>query len=146
MLRQRGRPFTRACHAGSSDHSSILMVYGRRNHAAFTSCSICVLSPSCLRRMPALPEQSEAEIRIPAEWLMPGLDLEAVREAQRSDSRATLTGDFLTISGVELTVERRWLREAYWRQARQAVQHGYVYRSSAVAMTVRADRRERDRR
>jgi len=62
---------------------------------------------------PALPEQSEAEIRIPAEWLMPGLDLEAVREAQRSDSQATLTGDFLTISGVELTVERRWLREAF---------------------------------
>ena len=51
----------------------------------------------------------------------------------------------LSISGVELTVERRWLREAFWRQARQAVQHGYVYRSSAVAMTVRADRRERDR-
>jgi hypothetical protein len=94
---------------------------------------------------PALPEPTEAEIRIPADWLMPGLDLAAVREAQRSDSRASLTSDFLTISGVELTVERRWLREAFWRQARQAVQHGYVYRSSAVAMTVRADRRGRDR-
>jgi hypothetical protein len=94
---------------------------------------------------PVLPEP-EAEIRIPADWLMPGLDLEAVREAQRPDSRATLTGDYLAITGVELTVERRWLREAFWRQARQAVQRGYVHRSSAVSMTVRADRRGRDRR
>ena len=88
----------------------------------------------------------EAEIRIPADWLMPGLDLEAVREVQRQDSRATLTADFLTITGLEVTVERRWLREAFWRQAKQAVSHGYVYRSSAVAMTLRADRRGRDRR
>jgi hypothetical protein len=92
-----------------------------------------------------LPDSTEAEIRIPAEWLMPGLDLAAVKEAQRPDSRATLTSEYLTISGVELTVERRWLREAFWRQARQAVHHGYVYRSSGVAMTVRADRRGHDR-
>lgn len=95
---------------------------------------------------PIPTDEPEAEIRIPADWLMPGLDLEAVREAQRPDSRATLTGDFLTINGLEVTVERRWLREAFWRQAKQAVSHGYVYRSSAVAMTLRADRRGRDRR
>ena len=94
---------------------------------------------------PVHADVPEAEIRIPNEWLMPGLDLEVVRVAQRPDSRATLTGDYLTITGVEVTVERRWLREAFWRQAKQAVNHGYVYRSSAVAMTLRADRRGRDR-
>jgi hypothetical protein len=43
-------------------------------------------------------------------------------------------------------VERRWLREAYWRQAKQAITRGYIYRSSAVQVTVRGERREHDRR
>ncbi|HEY9288141.1 MAG TPA: hypothetical protein VIT43_08985 [Candidatus Dormibacteraeota bacterium] len=88
----------------------------------------------------------QAEIEMPADWLMPGLDLDAVRRAQRPDTRASLTGDALTLSGVELVVQRRWLREAFWRQIRQAISRGYIYKSSAVQVTLRGERRERDRR
>ncbi len=91
-------------------------------------------------------ETSDAALEIPADWLMPGLDLQAVREAQREDTVATLTADHLTLSGVELMVERRWLREAYWRQVKQAITRGYIYRSSAVQVTLRGERREHERR
>ena len=91
-------------------------------------------------------ETSDAALEIPADWLMPGLDLQAVREAQRTDTTATLTGDHLTLKGVELVVERRWLREAYWRQTKQAITRGYIYRSSAVQIIVRGERREHERR
>jgi len=91
-------------------------------------------------------ETSDAALEIPADWLMPGLDLQAVREAQRPDTTSTLTGDRLSLKGVELVVERRWLREAYWRQAKQAITHGYIYRSSAVQIVVRGERREHERR
>jgi hypothetical protein len=91
-------------------------------------------------------EPSDAALEIPADWLMPGLDLQAVREAQRPDTVATLTSAHLTLSGVELVVERRWLREAYWRQVKQAISRGYIYRSSAVQVILRGERREHDRR
>jgi hypothetical protein len=87
-----------------------------------------------------------AEIKIPTNWLMPWLDLEMVRQAQRSDTAATLTGDHLSLSGVELVVERRWLREAHWRQVKQAITRGYIYKSSAVQVTLRGERREHERR
>jgi hypothetical protein len=91
-------------------------------------------------------ETSDAALEIPADWLMPGLDLNAVREAQRPDTIATLTAELLTLRGVELVVERRWLREAYWRQVRQAITRGYIYRSSLVQVTLRGERREHERR
>jgi hypothetical protein len=91
-------------------------------------------------------DPSEAAVQIPTDWLMPWLDLEAVRQAQRPDTIATLTADHLTLSGVELVLERRWLREAYWRQVKQAITHGYIYRSSAVQVTLRGERREHERR
>jgi len=91
-------------------------------------------------------DTSDAALEIPADWLMPGLDLEAVREAQREDAVATLTADHLTLRGVELVVERRWLREAHWRQVKQAITRGYIYRSSAVQVTLRGERREHERR
>jgi hypothetical protein len=88
----------------------------------------------------------EAILEIPTEWLMPGLDLEAVRQAQRPDTVATMTGEHLSLSGVELVAERRWLREAYWRQIKQAIARGYIYKSSAVQVTLRGERREHERR
>jgi len=91
-------------------------------------------------------DTSDAALEIPADWLMPGLDLHAVREAQRADTVATLSADHLTLIGVELVVERRWLREAFWRQAKQAITRGYIYRSSAVQVIVRGERREHERR
>jgi hypothetical protein len=91
-------------------------------------------------------ETPQARIEIPSDWLMPWLDLDLVRQAQRPDTLATMTGDALTLAGVELIVERRWLREAFWRQIKQAVSRGYIYKSSAVQVTLRGDRRERERR
>ncbi len=91
-------------------------------------------------------DTSDAALEIPADWLMPGLDLEAVRRAQRPDTLATLTPDQLILSGVELVVERRWLRESFWRQVKEAITRGYIYKSSAVQVTLRGERREHDRR
>jgi len=88
----------------------------------------------------------DAALEIPTEWLMPGLDLEVVRQVQRPDTTATLTGDFLFLAGVELVVERRWLKEAHWRQIKQAITRGYIYRNSAVQVTLRGERREHERR
>jgi len=91
-------------------------------------------------------EIPDAMLEIPTDWLMPGLDLEAVRQAQRADSTATLTSERLSLAGLELVVERRWLREPYWRQIKQAISRGYIYRSSAVQVTLRGERREHERR
>jgi len=88
----------------------------------------------------------EAMLEIPTDWLMPGLDLDAVREAQRPDSTATLTSERLSLAGLELVIERRWLREAFWRQIKQAITRGYIYRNSAVQVTLRGERREHERR
>jgi hypothetical protein len=91
-------------------------------------------------------DTSDAALEIPVDWLMPGLDLEAVCLPQRPDTTAALTADSLFLSGVELVVERRWLREAYWRQVKQAITRGYIYKTSAVQVTLRGDRREHERR
>jgi hypothetical protein len=91
-------------------------------------------------------EVPQATIEIPTDWLMPWLDLDMVRQAQRPDTQATLTGDYLTLSGLELVIERRWLRETHWRQIKQAITRGYIYKSSAVQVTLRGERRERERR
>jgi len=97
-------------------------------------------------RPEAQPDIPEAKIEIPGDWLMPWLDLDTVRQVQRPDTLATMTSDFLTLAGVELVVERRWLREAHWRQIKQAISRGYIYKSSAVQVTLRGERRERERR
>lgn len=77
---------------------------------------------------------------------MPWLDLDTVRQAQRPDTLATLTSEHLTLAGLELVVERRWLREAHWAHVKQAIVRGYIYKSSGVQVTLRGDRRERERR
>lgn len=94
----------------------------------------------------AKSEIPQATIEIPTDWLMPWLDLDMVRQAQRPDTVANLTSDYLTLSGLELVVERRWLRESHWRQIKQAITRGYIYKSSAVQVTLRGERRERERR
>ena len=95
---------------------------------------------------PTPEELAQAEVRIPADWLMPWLDLSSVQEAQRPDAFATLTSQELTISGVEVVVERRWLREPHWRELKHAVTRGYIYRTTGVQVTLRGDRRGRERR
>ena len=91
-------------------------------------------------------EVPQAAIRIPADWLMALLDQETVRRAQRPDTEITLTPAGLTLSGVELLVERRWVREPYWNQIGEAVTRGFIHQRSAVKLTLRGDRREHQRR
>lgn len=91
-------------------------------------------------------EVPDAAIRIPAHWLMALLEEEAVRQVQRPDTQVSLTADGLTLSGVELLVERRWVREPYWGQISEAVTRGFIHHRTAVKVTLRGDRRERQRR
>src|SRR3982074_850780 len=88
----------------------------------------------------------DAALEIPTEWLMPGLDLEVVRQVQRPDTTATLTSEYLFLAGVELVVERRWLREANWRQIKTAITRGHMHRTSAVQATLGGEGREQERR
>lgn len=88
----------------------------------------------------------EAAIVVPADWLMALVDEEMVRQAQRPDTLVRLEADGLKLSGVELVVERRWVREAYWNQIADAVTRGFIHKSSAVKVTLRGDRRQQRRR
>jgi hypothetical protein len=88
----------------------------------------------------------QAVLRLPLDWLMPWVDVDTIREAQRPDVLVKSAETTLVMAGVELIVERRWLREAYWAQLKQAISHGYIYKSSAVQVTLRGERRERERR
>lgn len=94
---------------------------------------------------PVTDDVPEAEARIPSDWLMPSLDLERVRRAQRPDTRATLTGEALSLVGIELRIERRWIRERFWKQIRDSVARGYVHRSTPVELVLRGNRRTLDR-
>ncbi|MEO6797706.1 MAG: hypothetical protein ABI401_10480 [Candidatus Dormibacter sp.] len=87
----------------------------------------------------------EASIKVPGDWLMALLDEDAVRQAQRPDTIVTLSAAGLSLSGVELVVERRWVREPFWHQISEAVTRGFIHKSSAVQVTLRGDRREHQR-
>lgn len=86
----------------------------------------------------------QAQIRIPDDWLMPGLDLETVKQTQRPDSNIEMESG-LKMAGVEIVVERRWLREPFWSQIAERIDRGYVFRRTGVQIVIRADRRERKR-
>jgi len=92
----------------------------------------------------ARPRIAVNEVR--AGWTVAGVARGAGVGAPRADAIATLSAHRLSLKGVELIVERRWLREAFWRQAKQAITRGYIYRSSAVQVIVRGERREHERR
>lgn len=91
-------------------------------------------------------EVREAAIRIPADWLMALLDEEGIRQIQRPDTLVSLTPDGLTLSGVELLVERRWVREPFWQRISESVTSGFIHKRTAVKITLRGDRREHQRR
>ncbi len=94
---------------------------------------------------PVPDDAPEAEARIPTDWLMPILDLDMVRGGQRPDTQASLTSEALTLAGIELRIERRWIRETYWKQIKESVGKGYIYRSSPVEVILRGERRTRRR-
>jgi hypothetical protein len=87
----------------------------------------------------------EASIKVPGDWLMALLDENAIRRAQRPDTIVSLSAEGLSLSGVELVVERRWVREPFWQQISEAVTRGFIHKSSAVQVTLRGERREHQR-
>ena len=109
-------------------------------------CPVFAVPPNVAIQPEPHAEIPHAKVEIPTDWLMPWLDLDAVRQVQRPDTLATMTSEYLTLSGLELILERRWLREPHWRQIKQAVSRGYIYKSSAVQVTLRGERREKERR
>jgi len=69
------------------------------------------------------------------------LTLELVREAQRPDTHANLTSEWLTMMGIEIVVDRSWIREPFWAQIKDAIAGGFIYKKSAAHLLVRGDRR-----
>ena len=86
-------------------------------------------------------EAPRAQVRVPTEWLMPLLTLELVREAQRPDTHANLTSEWLTMMGIEIVVDRSWIREPFWAQIKDAIAGGFIYKKSAAHLIVRGDHR-----
>jgi hypothetical protein len=86
-------------------------------------------------------EAPRAQVRVPTGWLMPLITLELVREAQRPDTHANLTSEWLTMLGIEIVVDRSWIREPYWAQIKDAIGGGFIYKKSAAHLIVRGDRR-----
>lgn len=82
-----------------------------------------------------------AQVRIPTDWLMPLTTLALVREVQRPDTHANLTSEWLTMLGIEVVVDRSWIREPYWAQIKDAIAGGFIYKKSAAHLIVRGDRR-----
>src|SRR5207245_10772053 len=79
--------------------------------------------------------------RGPTEWLMPLRTLALVRVAQRPDTHASLTSEWLTMMGIEIVVHRSWIREPFWAQIKDAIAGGFIYTKSAAHLLVRGDRR-----
>jgi hypothetical protein len=86
-------------------------------------------------------EAPRAQVRVPTGWLMPLLTLELVRTAQRPDTHANLTSEWLTMMGIEIVIDRSWIREPFWAQIKDAIAGGFIYKKSAAHLIVRGDRR-----
>ncbi len=86
-------------------------------------------------------EAPRAQVRVPTDWLMPLTTLDLVRQAQRPDTHANLTSGWLTMLGIEIVIDRSWIREPYWAQIKDAIAGGFVYKKSAAHLIVRGDRR-----
>lgn len=86
-------------------------------------------------------EAPRAQVRVPTEWLMPLTTLDLVRAAQRPDTHANLTSEWLTMLGIEIVIDRSWIREPYWAQIKDAIAGGFIYKKSAAHIIVRGDRR-----
>lgn len=90
---------------------------------------------------PGAEDAPRAQVRIPTNWLMPLTTLDLVREAQRPDTHANLTSEWLTMLGIEIVIDRSWIREPYWTQIKDAIAGGFIHKRSAAHVIVRGDRR-----
>ncbi len=82
-------------------------------------------------------------IEIPRRWLMTSLDASDVERVQRDDTEIDLGADRLTLTGIELVIQRCWFREGHWLEVRQAITQGYIHHKTWVELVLRGDRRHR---
>ncbi|HYY45485.1 MAG TPA: hypothetical protein VE951_00340 [Candidatus Angelobacter sp.] len=91
--------------------------------------------------MPDAP-RGQAEIVIPQAWLVPNLNLDAVRALQRGDTVSDLEKGDLRLRGVEVLVARNWVREEFWPRIQDTVQTGYPAEKTYTFMRAHAERRK----
>ncbi len=86
------------------------------------------------------------EAVIPRGWLVPGVSVQAVLSAQPADVESVLTVEHLRLTGLEVTIERCWLRDDCWGNVRRIVSRGFIHRSGPTSLVIRADQRVQPRR
>jgi hypothetical protein len=94
-----------------------------------------------------VPEEprGQAEVVIPQAWLIPNLNLDAVRALQPPDTSTELDKGDLRLSGVEIVVARNWLQDEFWSQINQTVRAGYEAEKTYTFMRVHSERRQNQR-
>ena len=95
-----------------------------------------------------MPDQprGQAEVVIPQAWLVPNLNLDAVRALQRGDTVCDLEKGDLRLKGVEVLVARNWVREEFWPRIQDAVRTGYPAEKTYTFMRAHAERRKAHRK
>lgn len=131
--------YTGYCSLSSSDRESAVAPRGglpSQQEAGSPGVSLNMAVPNV-----GTDEAPRAQVRLPTEWLMPLTTLELVRDAQRPDTHANLTSEWLTMLGIEIVIDRSWIREPFWSQIKDAIAGGFIYKKSAAHLVVRGDRR-----
>jgi hypothetical protein len=91
-----------------------------------------------------VPDQprGQAEVIIPQAWLLPNINLDAVRALQRADTTSELEKGDLKISGVEVLVARNWVQDEFWPRIQDAVKAGYAAEKTYTFMRAHGERRQ----
>jgi hypothetical protein len=92
----------------------------------------------------SVPDQprGQAEVIIPQAWLLPNINLDAVRALQRADTTSELEKGDLKIFGVEVLVARNWVQDEFWPRIQDAVKAGYAAEKTYTFMRAHGERRQ----
>lgn len=95
----------------------------------------------------SVPDQpgAQVEVVIPQGWLIPNLNLDAVRALQRPDTSSELDKGELRLAGIEVLVARNWVRDEFWPRIQETVKAGYEAEKTYTFMRAHADRRQSQR-
>lgn len=94
-----------------------------------------------------MPDQpsGRAEVVIPEDWLIPNLNLDAVRALQGSDTVSELDRGDLLLRGVEVLVARNWIQDEVWPRIEQTIKAGYPAEKTYTFLRVHMERRSTPR-
>lgn len=94
-----------------------------------------------------MPDQpsGRAEVVIPEDWLIPNLNLDAVRALQGSDTVSELDRGDLLLRGVEVLVARNWIQDEAWPRIEQTIKAGYPAEKTYTFLRVHMERRSTPR-